>query len=120
MHRRLSYALAAPLFLAVGLALTGCDRRAAQEASVPLEGLLVQGRVVTTTPAVNGCEAARLAARESDSTVSLTLRIRSIYRSGQKCSMIMGRRRISTTLREPVGDRSVVDATTYETVRPQG
>ncbi|MFE0682031.1 hypothetical protein ACFW17_14610 [Streptomyces sp. NPDC058961] len=110
---------AALLALAAGPALSGCGSAAA-EAPVPLQDFSVQGRTVTTTVLIGGCEAARLTSRESESTVSLTLRVRSTGHEGQPCPAFIARKHIGTTLREPVGNRSVVDTTNRATLRPPG
>ncbi|MFE4861499.1 hypothetical protein [Streptomyces sp. NPDC056670] len=97
------------LVLTAGLILSGCTSDSSRKWSVPLEGLSIQDRVVTTTPKIRGCEAARLTARENDSTISLTLRIRTNHRSGEYCFYSLVRTDVSTTLRQPVGDRSIMD-----------
>ncbi len=115
----MSHAAAALLALTAGLPLSGCGD-GATENPVPLQGLSVQGRTVSTTATVGGCGAARLTSRESESTVSLTLKVRSTGKEGRPCPTYIARLQISTTLREPVGHRSVVDATTRATLRPPG
>ncbi|WP_406503699.1 hypothetical protein [Streptomyces sp. NBC_00212] len=113
MHRGLRHASAGLLALGVGLTLSCCDGLAGSGTARPIDRTVtVQGRTITTTTEVGGCQSARLTAHESGKSVSLTLKVKSTRKSGEACPDYIGLRPVSTTLRQPVGSRSLVDATT--------
>ncbi|MGW2863969.1 hypothetical protein [Streptomyces sp. NPDC001205] len=97
------------LVLAAGLALSGCGTAPLVTPSIS-RPVTVQGRTITATTEVGGCQSARLTADESAKTVSLTLRLATHREKGEMCPAFIALRPVSTTVRQPVGTRALVDA----------
>ncbi|MFD7165922.1 hypothetical protein [Streptomyces violascens] len=117
MRRGLRYASAGLLVLTAGFALSGCDSLTDPGTTRPISRpVTVQGRTITTTTEVGGCQSARLTAQENGKSVSLTLKVRSTRKSGEVCPAYIGLSPVSTTLPQPVGSRSLLDATTGSTL----
>lgn len=101
-----------------GLLLAACGTapRAQTQPLIRAVRLGQDGRTVTTTVVVGGCQTGRLTGRESDTAITLRLSIRTREKAGQVCSAGIRLAPVGLTLRSPLGNRKVVDAATGRTL----
>jgi hypothetical protein len=114
MRRRVNSCLV-PL-LAAFTFLSGCGMGTPTDLPVAFTRPVTEtqgGRVLSTVTVISGCQSgARLEARESDSTVTLTIHLLAHENQGEACPAMVGLRHISTTLAKPLGARSLIDGVT--------
>lgn len=75
-------------------------------------GVGADGRTLTVTTTVAGCQQGRLLTRESASGVTLTLQLETRRPNGMACPDYIRLAPVQTVLTAPLGNRTLTDGTT--------